>query len=234
MIEYIQLTPTAVELYEKIYKLILKYVDAYGIVDDRLIRYTIKQIDIENKIKDSQEWNVCYKLRKYPINKINYKNLTLSPEEDNEEYTLKENQNTIHFRSELNKLIIDYTNELNLKFVLESNLKFYTACHMNLYMKTQNFRLVKNFLSRMPFHIDSSKYTLIQQNVKGLIVEDTRSIAGINQLSKFLGKLKHKVELGYDERFSISTFVFEIGTDNENDRLKHEVERDSKFIIKNT
>lgn len=215
-----------VKLYYKLYDTVKKYTQKYDIKDDKLIRYIIKPLGD----KDSGVWNVCYKLRRYSITGLNIKKLAEAPSEDNEEYTLPENIDTFRFRTDIDSLIKEYQKELNLDNIIE--FPYYVVTHMNLYVEIKNFRLIKDILSRMPYHIDSSRYTMVQQNVKGIVIDETRVNNNVDEIVMFPGNVKHKVEIGYDERFSVSTFIFEEGTDGYNARLQHEVERDKKFIIK--
>lgn len=222
------LNQSAVELYQKIYDIVKSYTSKYDINDNKLIRYTIKPLGE----KDSGEWNVCYKLRRYSVTNLNYKKLAEGPQEDNEEYILSENEDTENFRILLEDTVKQYQKELCVDTLNEVNFPYYLITHINLYPEIKKFRLIKNILSRMPYHIDSSKYTIIQHNVKGIMIENKLVKNSIQEAVIFPGHIRHKVEIGRDERLSVSTFIFEKGTDLNNDRLKHEVERDKKYIIK--
>lgn len=102
------------------------------------------------------------------------------------------------------QICLDYINLLNI------DSKYHTTFHINYYPKN-SFNYMKNpKLNRMPFHKDSSKYTIVHQSENGIFIKNYPRIHNsLNEVIMFKGEMEHKVEMNNKERFSFSTFIFE-------------------------
>lgn len=111
------------------------------------------------------------------------------------------------------KLKNDYhdvvNNVIQYQKLLDIDKKHRITFHINYY-PVNNFNYIKNSkLNRMPFHQDSSKFTMVHQNEKGIFIKNHPRIhSTINEIVMFRGEMEHKVEMSNKERFSLSTFIF--------------------------
>lgn len=67
----------------------------------------------------------------------------------------------------------------------------------------------KSSINRMGYHVDDSKFTLVSQDSPGLEIKNNNAISTIGIIF-FSSKLEHRIKLDHNERFSISTFLYEI------------------------
>jgi len=67
----------------------------------------------------------------------------------------------------------------------------------------------KSLINRMGYHVDDSKYTLVSQDSPGLEIKNNNEISTLGFIF-FSSKLEHRIKLDNNERFSISTFLYEI------------------------
>lgn len=67
----------------------------------------------------------------------------------------------------------------------------------------------KTSINRMGYHVDDSKFTLVSQDSQGLEIKNNDEISTIGFIF-FSSKLEHRIKLDNNERFSISTFLYEI------------------------
>jgi len=151
-----------------------------------------------------------YIIHNWTLEHIKIKNSHENIKKENSEYlfdVLTEDKNN------LDLLIIKYQNEFKHCNLFENFFDINSAeisSHLNFYPYNKNFRIAHDtYYSRMPYHIDTSKYTIIHQNQKGFQLKNkSRIMMSENRILLFDSKLEHRIELNDKERFSISTFIF--------------------------
>jgi len=168
-------------------------------ISQKIIRYTYTG----NEFK--------YIIYNWSIEHIKIKNSYKNIKNENSEYVFPVLDSD---KNDLDSLILEYQNEFKNNNLFQNHFDANNVIinsHLNFYPFNKNFRIAHDtYYSRMPYHVDSSKYTIIHQNQKGFQLKNkSRILMNENRILLFDSKLEHRVELNDKERFSISTFIFE-------------------------
>lgn len=185
--------------FNKINSLFKKIINEVEISDKNILRYSFKG---DNNY-------ILYALRNWSedVLKVNSNIKTDNNEESIYNIFMHERE-----LRELNDCVIDYQNYIDNQ-IIKNNINFEMyklSSHLNYYPYNNIFKIPNDtYYSRMPYHIDSSEYTIVHQNQKGLKIKNhPRIISNENKIIFFDSKLEHRIELYHKERFSISTFIF--------------------------
>lgn len=188
-----------IQKYYDVYTYFKSIINQLEIINSNIIRYSFKKDCVINYVE-----------RKWDIDAIKIKNAVKTNVTEEEEFEINISK---VFSDQLIKMITSYHESIyELKTISNINLNiFKPSTHLNYYLENSSFKIPHyTYYSRMPYHSDSSTYTIIQQNTKGIHLKNNPRI--LNDVSKLLifdSNLKHRVELYDKERFSISTFLFE-------------------------
>lgn len=189
--------------------IIQKYYDVYN-----YFKSIINQIQIKNsniiRYSFKKDYVVNYVERKWDIAAIQIKNAIKTNVTEEEEFEIKISK--MHSDRLIEKITSYHESIYELKTISNIDLNaFKPSSHLNYYLENNSFKIPHyTYYSRMPYHSDSSTYTIIQQNTKGIHLKNNpRILNDVSKLLVFDSNLKHRVELYDKERFSISTFLFE-------------------------